>query len=99
MPGCENPSVRPNPFSAQQVINKVMMSRHSSVRAIRTIAPVAMLLLTVTAGTAQEVRLQIPVSAVEVPAGDEQGAKQPTPAQGPADLVIDPFVLQLQERT
>jgi len=52
---------------------------------------------TVTAGPAQEVKLRVAVSAVDALAGDPDRAK--TSGDRPADVVIDPFVLELQERT
>jgi hypothetical protein len=71
----------------------------ASQRMVRTVAPVALLLLlTVTAATAQEVKLPS-VSPAEPAAGDARQAKLHTSGERPADLVIDPFVLELQERT
>jgi hypothetical protein len=52
---------------------------------------------TVTAGPAQEVKLRLAVSAVAALTGDPGRAK--TSGDRPADVVIDPFVLELQERT
>src|SRR5437867_4158637 len=51
----------------------------------------------VTAGPAQRVKLRVAVSAVDALAGDPNRAK--TSGDRPADVVIDPFVLELQERT
>src|SRR5215831_14589935 len=67
-------------------------------RAVRTIAPMALLVLTAAAGAAaQEVKLSMARSAADAPTGDARKVKRQTARERAPDL--DPFIRELQERT
>ena len=67
-------------------------------RAVRTIAPAALLVLTASTGAAaQEVKLSMARSAVDAAAGDAREVKRQTARERAPDL--DPFIRELQERT